>query len=123
MYFVCIGFNEVQTNKRNAYRQKVAADKMASAGGDEGEGPAAKKVRRADGEVGAGEEMRDAGAGEDEEIVDDEEEHEEEPEEEDDDDEQEGENEHERLDVEEPLEEMEQHEAEDEALDNGEDSE
>jgi DNA polymerase epsilon subunit 3 len=120
---MCAGFNEVQTSKRNAYRQKVAADKMAGGGGEEGEGPAAKKVRTQDGGVEVGGEMRDAAAGEEEETGEDEEEHEDDPEEDDDEDEQEGENEHERLDVEEPLEEIEQREGEDEALDNGEDSE
>jgi hypothetical protein len=118
--YVRAGFNEVQTNKRNAYRQKVAADKMAG-GADEGEGPAAKKVRTEQGEAGAGGEMRDGGAAEEDEIAEDEEEHEEDPEEDEEEDEQD--QEHERLEVEEPLEDAEQREAEDEALDNGEDSE
>jgi DNA polymerase epsilon subunit 3 len=126
---LCTGFNEVQTDKRNAYRRKVAADKMAGVH-EEGEGPAAKKVRREEEgqvETGAGGavdggEMRDAASGEEEEGVE-EEEHDEPEDEDEEEHEPEHEHEHERLDVEEQLEEEEHREAEDEALDNGDDSE
>jgi DNA polymerase epsilon subunit 3 len=123
-------FNEVQTDKRNTYRKKVAADKASGktgspqpGDGEEGdplgehdtEGqvnrdgqPAAKKARREPSE-GMPEYSEDE--------VDDDEAHGDETEDDEGDNEQE-----ERPEAEEQLEEIEQREIEDEALDNGEDS-
>ena|ERR1700710_1951357 len=136
-------FNEVQTDKRNTYRKKVAADKASGKAGspqpgdgEEGdmqgehdaEGqvgrdgqPAAKKARREpsegmpeySGDLREGDGMGDR----DEDEVDDDEAHGDETEDDEGDNEQE-----ERLEAEERLEEIEQREVEDEALDNGEDS-
>ncbi|APA14616.1 hypothetical protein SS1G_06591 [Sclerotinia sclerotiorum 1980 UF-70] len=130
-------FLETQSDKRNTYRKKVAADKVAGsqAGGENGEGdsemldregdgePKAKKARRDEGSGGSGETQEEH----DEEMdaEEDNEEHDEEEEGEEAEDEGEGEGEvrddddgEERFEVEEP----EEREAEDEALDNGEDS-
>lgn len=126
----CTEFNEVQTDKRNAYRNKVAESKAAaqSSHGDDGDvelgrdgQPAAKKARLegADNsgmdtsEMPEGYNMNDSRAddeGEEDEGHgdEDEEDEDEEPEE--------------RLEVEEHLEEPDHGEAEDEALDNGDDS-
>ena len=134
-------FNEVQTDKRNTYRKKVAADKASGQPGSprpgdgehvdvdgEGEGqmgpdgqPAAKKARRESGDVmmGEGDSEMPEGYSMNEHTAD--EEGEEDDGQDPDDDEEEAEHE-ERLEVEEPLEELEHREAEDEALDNGEDS-
>lgn len=123
-------FNEVQTDKRNAYRSKVASNKAAGQAehGEEGEGetqldregqPVAKKARLEAGESSG----IDAGANSGEDHHPDEE-----GEDEGHGDEGEGEDEdeevdhEERLEVEEPLEDPEEREAADEALDNGEDS-
>lgn len=118
-------FNEVQTDKRNAYRSKVA-NKAAGAGepGEDdtqegGDGrPAAKKARldgaKRDGKGGDGEvdpdEIQDADQTED----DDDDAQDDENEDED------GEDEH--LEADEQLEDIETGDVEDEALDNGEDS-
>jgi DNA polymerase epsilon subunit 3 len=136
---VCVEFNEVQTDKRNTYRKKVAADKASGRPGSprpgdgehvdvNGEGqmdrdgqPAPKKARRESGDVTMGEDVSDMpeGYSMNETIADEEGEDEEGQDAEDDEDDGEQE---ERLEVEEPLEEPEQREMEDEALDNGEDS-
>jgi len=129
-------FVELQTDKRNTYRKKVAADKAAGKAGspppgeeesflegDDGEGqmdrdgqPAAKKARMDESGIvrkggipdrhGEGEEGEEDEGGDDPE----------------DDEEEEGDEEEERHDTEEQLEEPEEKEAEDEALDSGEDS-
>jgi len=125
----CTEFNEVQTDKRNAYRNKVAENKAAaqSGHGDDGEvglgrdgQPVAKKARLEPGdssgmdtsEMPEGYNMDNSRADddgdEDEGHGDEEEEDEEEPEEPE-----------ERLD---PLEDADHGEAEDEALYNGDDS-
>jgi len=133
-----IEFNEVQTDKRNTYRNKVAANKalgktdseQPGEGDDvdmEGEGesqldrdgqPAAKKARRdLDDSMGAGmseEPARHRAEGNDAEDGDEDDDQGDDPEDEDEEDQ-------ERLEVEE-AEEREEREAEDEALDNGEDS-
>ncbi|TGO33579.1 hypothetical protein BHYA_0238g00040 [Botrytis hyacinthi] len=127
-------FIELQSDKRNTYRKKVAADKVAGsqAGGEDGEGdsemldregdgePKAKKVRR-DGSIGGSGEAQE----EHDEEIDADEEHDEEVEGEEGEDDEEGEGEaredddgEEKFDVEEP----EEKEVDDEALDNGEDS-
>jgi DNA polymerase epsilon subunit 3 len=116
------GFNELQANKRNAYRQRVAADKAASGDvpdqeGGNPEGPAAKKARMSGG--GAGDAGADAEVAEEE---DDEHDEEPEPEEDEDEDEQDQDQEQEREEGDDVMEEG-HGEAEDEALDNGEDSE
>ncbi len=116
------GFNEIQADKRNTYRNRVASKASGPGEDDVTEDrdgrPAAKKarleVREPRGEVGDGEEVdadqtQDEAGGEDEEVSDDNEENEEE----------EGD---ETLEVEDHLEEIEEKEVEDEALDNGEDS-
>ncbi|KAH8808226.1 histone-fold-containing protein [Xylogone sp. PMI_703] len=122
-------FNELQTDKRNVYRKKVAADKAAKSGspaagdGDADEGemdrdgqPAAKKARIELGDVAEGDasEMHEADVDEE---VDEEEGQGEEGEDEEEEDEGE---EDERL--EDPIEEPSQQEGEDEALDNGDES-
>ncbi|KAB8289679.1 hypothetical protein EYC80_010591 [Monilinia laxa] len=133
-------FIEMQNDKRNTYRKKVAADKATGGqiGVEDGEGDSEMVDREGDGEPKAKKARRDGGSdekqeGHDEEEVDADEDHDvdggeegegegegegeagEEEEEEDDDDDDDGE---ERFEVEEP----EEKEAEDEALDNGEDS-
>lgn len=128
-------FNEVQTDKRNAYRNKVAESKAAaqSGHGDDGdtegngEGqlgrdgqPATKKARLEPGdssgldtsEIPEGYNMENSRADDDGE----------EDEGHGDEDEEDDEELEERLEVEEPLEEPDHGEAEDEALDNGDDS-
>jgi DNA polymerase epsilon subunit 3 len=128
----CSEFNEVQTDKRNAYRNKVAESKAAaqSGHGDDGDAeldrdgqPATKKARLEPGDSsemdasempeGYNETSRADDDGEDDEGHGDEEE---------DDDEEQEEPDSERLEVDEPLEEADHGEAEDEALDNGDDS-
>jgi hypothetical protein len=131
-----IGFVELQTDKRNTYRKKVAADKASGKVGSpppgeeesyvegehEGEGPAregrpvAKKLRMDEsGTVGEAEQR--------EEEVGDEDEGGEEPEDDEEDEGVDAEPEaEERQENEELLEEHDEHEAEDEALDNGDDS-
>jgi hypothetical protein len=127
-------FNEVQTDKRNTYRKKVAADKASGKAGDgedddvpgdhdadtsmDGQ-PAAKKARRdpsdnieEHGDLHEGDGMGDR----EEDDVEDDEGNGDETEEEEDNHEPE-----ERFEVEEP-EETQEPEAEDEALDNGDDS-
>ena len=132
----------MQTDKRNTYRNKVAANKASGKNdteqpgeGDdadmEGEGespvdrdgqPAAKKARRdPDDSMGADMSEDPAGhstGGHDAEDGDEDDDQGDDPEDEDED---ENEEEQERLEVEE-AEEREEREAEDEALDNGEDS-
>jgi DNA polymerase epsilon subunit 3 len=133
------GFNDIQTDKRNQYRKRVAADKeTGKAGSPHGEDdetlaevdmegpldregqPASKKARRetSDSTVEDMNELREPdimGDREDEEGNDDEG-HGDDPEDEEDEDQEE------RLEVEEQLDEAEQRDVEDEALDNGEDS-
>lgn len=128
----CSEFNEVQADKRNAYRNKVAENKAAaqSGHGDDGDAeldrdgqPATKKPRLEPGDSsevdasempeGYNETSRADDDGEDDEGHGDEEE---------DDDEEPEEPDSERLEVEEPLDEADHGEAEDEALDNGDDS-
>ncbi|KAH7383606.1 histone-fold-containing protein [Cadophora sp. MPI-SDFR-AT-0126] len=116
-------FNEVQTDKRNAYRSKVA--NKAAGSGEQGEDdahqdrdgrPAAKKVRLEGGEAPGAEgeeeidpdETQDADQTEDDEDA------------QDDDEDEEGDDD--QVEVEEQLDDIETREAEDEALDNGEDS-
>ncbi|QSZ30422.1 hypothetical protein DSL72_004945 [Monilinia vaccinii-corymbosi] len=130
-------FIEMQSDKRNTYRKKVAADKVTGGQGGvddvegdsemldrEGDGePKAKKVRRDGGSEGRQEEHDEEGVDADEDNDDEEEEEEEGSEEgegEGEGDGEAGEEEdgEERFEVEEP----EEKEAEDEALDNGEDS-
>ena len=137
-------FSQVQTDKRNTYRAKVAADKAAGRAGSphpgeesfmEGEGesqldaegqPVAKKARRepAHGVDGEGRGLPEASALMEESNLPEEEDTEEDAgQEEESEGEGEEENEREgRLDVEEPVEEPEEREPRDEALDNGEDS-
>ncbi len=128
-----IEFNEVQTDKRNAYRSKVAESKAAAQAGHGEDGdvdvdakldrdgqPAAKKARLEPGDSSGldtsempegynmGDSRVDDDGEEDEGHGDEEEDDEEEPEE--------------RLEVEEPLEEPDHKEVDDEALDNGDDS-
>ncbi|KAH6719307.1 histone-fold-containing protein [Leptodontidium sp. MPI-SDFR-AT-0119] len=115
-------FNEVQTDKRNAYRSKVA--NKAAGAGEQGEDdtqadrdgrPAAKKARL---EGGEGE-----GSGGDGEIDPDETQDADQTEDEDDAQEEEDDDEvDERMEADEQLEDIEQRDVEDEALDNGEDS-
>ena len=136
MLMVETGFVELQTDKRNTYRKRVAADKAAGQvgspppgeeesyveGDHDGEGqvdrdgqPVAKKARMDEsGMLREGEisDMREEEAGEEDEGG-------EEPE---DDDDEDGDEVDERQEIEEQLDEPEHHEAEDEALDNGEDS-
>jgi DNA polymerase epsilon subunit 3 len=137
MLMVETGFVELQTDKRNTYRKKVAADKAAGKvgspppgeeesyveGDHEGEvqmdrdgQPVAKRARLDESgilrEGDIPDMMREEEAGEEDEGGD-------EPE---DDDEEEGDEVDERQEIEEQFEEPEHHEAEDEALDNGEDS-
>ncbi|KAI9644746.1 hypothetical protein NHQ30_006773 [Ciborinia camelliae] len=124
-------FIEMQSDKRNTYRKKVAADKAVGHGEDdsemldrEGDGePKAKKVRREGGSGGSGETQDEN----EEEEVDADEDHDEEEEDEGEEGEGEGEGDgeageeddgEERFEVEEP----EEREVDDEALDNGEDS-
>ena len=130
-----LGFNEVQTDKRNAYKTKLANKAMGQAsaeGTDMGDDihldrdgqPLAKKARleRSGGSGAAASGMRESydqgdhtadEEGENEGHGDDDEEEAE--------DEEDGDGD-ERLEADEPLEESEQREADDEALDNGEDS-
>ncbi|KAK0103034.1 hypothetical protein ONS95_000784 [Cadophora gregata] len=117
-------FNEVQTDKRNAYRSKVA--NKAAGSGEQGEDntqedrdgrPAAKKARLEGGEEAPsaeGEEEIDPDETQDADQTEDDEDAQDEEDEEDGDDEQ--------IEAEEQLEDMETREVEDEALDNGEDS-
>ncbi|ESZ96467.1 hypothetical protein SBOR_3199 [Sclerotinia borealis F-4128] len=125
---------EMQSDKRNTYRKKVAADKASGeqGAGEDEEGDSEMVDREGDGEPKAKKVRRDGGSEEtndeiEEEEVDVDEDHDEE----DDDDVEDGEGEaegegdaggeddgEERLEVEEP----EGKDAEDEALDNGEDS-
>ncbi|KAL2067197.1 hypothetical protein VTL71DRAFT_1621 [Oculimacula yallundae] len=125
-------FNEVQTDKRNAYRSKVA-NKSASSGGqaegetqEDGDGrPAAKKARLdKDGEEGAngdgqieGEEEGEGEVDGDETLDADQTDDDEDAQDDDDD-----EGNDEQIEGEERLEDTEQRDAEDEALDNGDDS-
>ncbi|CZS90706.1 related to DPB4 DNA polymerase II (epsilon) 4th subunit [Rhynchosporium graminicola] len=117
-------FNEVQTDKRNAYRSKVANKSAGSADqaeddvqGDKAGQPAAKKARL-DGEEGAnGDREAEADVDADETLDADQ------TEDDDDvpDDEDEDAND-EQIEADEQMEEAELKEVEDEALDNGEDS-
>ncbi|KAH7330382.1 histone-fold-containing protein [Rhexocercosporidium sp. MPI-PUGE-AT-0058] len=117
-------FNEVQTDKRNAYRSKVA-NKAAGAGepGEDGtqedrDGRPAAKKARLDGGEGEGEEGEGEGDIDPDETQDaDQTEDEDDAQDEDEDDEVD-----EQMEAEEQLEDTEQREGEDEALDNGEDS-
>lgn len=131
------GFVELQTDKRNTYRKKVAADKASGKVGSpppgeeesyiEGESyvegqldrdgqPAAKKARMDESGIAREGDIpdmhREEEAGEEDEGG-------EEP---DDEDDEEGDEVEDRQETEEQIEEPEQHEADDEALDNGEDS-
>jgi hypothetical protein len=135
-----VEFSEVQSDKRNTYRKKVAADKASGkAGAGEGEDgevgemeghldrdgqPAAKKARReTGGSVGdESSEMREGDMMGDPEDDEGDEEEDQGDDAEDDDQEEEEEEEEETGDVEEEEEEAEEREVEDEALDNGEDS-
>jgi len=126
-------YSEVQTDKRNAYRNRTAESKAAAQSGQgdetsfEGESqlgregqPASKKARlepsdslgNDSGERPDGYNREDSGAHEDDDETLGEEAEEDEDEEE----------HEEHLEVEEQLEETEEREADDEALDNGEDS-
>ncbi|RFU35959.1 hypothetical protein B7463_g295, partial [Scytalidium lignicola] len=130
-------FNEVQTDKRNVYRKKVAADKAAKSGsptagdgdadevGTDRDGqPASKKARVELGDVAEGDSsemhegdtMGDVG---DEEADEDDRQGDEEEDDEEEEEDDEGEEE-ERL--EDPIEESTLQEGEDEALDNGDES-
>ncbi|KAF7884504.1 uncharacterized protein EAF02_004840 [Botrytis sinoallii] len=124
-------FIELQSDKRNTNRKKVAADKVAGsqAGGEDGEGDSEMLDREGDGEPKAKKVRRDGSSGETQEEHDDEidadEEHDEEVEGEEGEDEEEGEGEAREDDDEEEkfdVEEAEEKEVDDEALDNGEDS-
>jgi DNA polymerase epsilon subunit 3 len=125
----CAEFNEVQTDKRNAYRNKVAENRAAaqSGHGDDGEveldrdgQPAAKKARIEPGDSsGMDTSEMPEGYNMDNSRADDEGEEDEGHGDEDEEDEEEPEEPEERLD---PLEEADHAEAEDEALDNGDDS-
>lgn len=123
-------FIELQSDKRNTYRKKVAADKVTGgqSGVEDGEGDSEMVDREGDGEPKAKKIRRDGGSDERQEGHDEEEADADEDHDEDGGEEGEGEGEgeageddddgEERFEVEEP----EEKEAEDEALDNGEDS-
>lgn len=123
----------MQTDKRNAYRNKVAENKAAAQGSHaedvDGEGesqlrrngqPASKKARIETGDSSGMDmsEMQEGYMG-DSRVEDD---AEDEPNGDETEEEDDGEGHEERLDVEEPLEEPDHKEGADEALDNGEDS-
>ncbi|KAI6714618.1 hypothetical protein JHW43_002882 [Diplocarpon mali] len=109
-------YNEVQTDKRNVYRSKVANKASGTSEEEVAEDrdgqPAAKKAKLETGEAG-GEELEGADDTQDEA---------EEEEEDGDVQDESDDEEEERLEVEERLEDIETGEVEDEALDNGEDS-
>lgn len=136
MLILEIEFVELQTDKRNTYRKKVAADKAAGKAGSPPPGeeesflegddadasmdrdgqPAAKKAR-----------MDESGTVREGDVLDTQKEGEEVDEDEggddpDDDEDEDGDEPEERHDAEDQLEDPEEREAEDEALDNGEDS-
>lgn len=121
------GYNEIQTDKRNASKNKQADAKARNGGagdseidGQDQDGQPASKKARMDPDESVGVDRSELPEGDhaaDDDVGDDDG-REDEPE---DDDEDEGDQE-ERLEVEEQLEEPEEKEAADEALDNGDDS-